>query len=78
MLSLTLLKCFALSSQCSKNWDAILVCSAVLLIPVALAKIGSAVGELLSLIILLGGTELLTRPQPLEPLQIKWIDTLDM
>ena len=59
MLSLTLLKCFALSFRCSKNWDAILVCSAVLLIPVSLATIGSAVGELLSFIILLGGTELL-------------------
>ena len=51
--------CFALSSRCSKNRDAILVCCAVLLIPAALAAIGSAVGELLSFIIPLGGTELL-------------------
>ena len=51
--------CFALSSRCSKNRDAILVCCAVLLIPAALAAIGSAVGELLSFIIPLGGVELL-------------------
>lgn len=51
--------CFALSSRCSKNREAILVCCAVLLIPAALAAIGSAVGELLSFIIPLGGTELL-------------------
>ena len=51
--------CFALSSRCSKNRDAILVCCAVLLIPAALAAIGSAVGELLSLLVPLGGTELL-------------------
>lgn len=51
--------CFALSSQCSKNRDAILVCCAVLLIPAALAAIGSAVGELLSLLVPLGGAELL-------------------
>ena len=51
--------CFALSSRCSKNRDAILVCCAVLLIPAALAAIGSAVGELLSFIVPLGGVELL-------------------
>ena len=51
--------CFALSSRCSKNRDAILVCCAILLIPAALAAIGSAVGELLSFIIPLGGVELL-------------------
>lgn len=51
--------CFALSSRCSKNRDSILVCCAVLLIPAALAAIGSAVGELLSLLVPLGGTELL-------------------
>lgn len=51
--------CFALSSRCSKNRDAILVCCAVLLIPAALAAIGSAVGELLSFIIPLDGAELL-------------------
>ena len=49
--------CFALSSQCSKNRDAILVCCAVLLIPAALAAIGSGMGEWLSFIIPLGGAE---------------------
>ena len=49
--------CFALSSQCSKNRDAILVCCAVLLIPAALAAIGSRMGEWLSFIIPLGGAE---------------------
>lgn len=49
--------CFALSSRCSKNRDAILVCCAVLLIPAALAAIGSRMGEWLSLIIPLGGAE---------------------
>jgi hypothetical protein len=52
--------CYALSSRCRKNRDAILVCCAVLLIPAALASIGSALGELLSFIIPLGGTELLS------------------
>ena len=47
--------CFALSSRCSKNRDAILVCCAVLMIPAALAAIGSAVGEYLSLLIPLSG-----------------------
>ena len=47
--------CFALSSQCSKNRDAILVCCAVLLIPAALAAIGSVVGEYLSFLIPLSG-----------------------
>ena len=47
--------CFALSSRCSKNRDAILVCCAALLIPAALAAIGSAVGEYLSLLIPLSG-----------------------
>ena len=50
--------CFALSSRCSKNRDAILVCCAVLLIPAALAAIGSAIGELLSFLVPLGGAEL--------------------
>ena len=50
--------CFALSSRCSKNRDAILVCCAVLLIPAALAAIGSAVGELLSLLVPLSGVEM--------------------
>lgn len=51
--------CYALSTRCGKNWDAIMVCCAILLIPAALAAIGSAVGELLSFIIPLGGVELL-------------------
>lgn len=49
--------CFALSPQCSKNRDAILVCCAVLVIPAALAAIGSGMGEWLSFIIPLGGSE---------------------
>lgn len=49
--------CFVISSRCSKNRDAILVCCAVLLIPAALAAIGSGMGEWLSLIIPLGGAE---------------------
>jgi len=49
--------CFVLSSQCSKNRDAILVCCTVLLIPAALAAIGSGMGEWLSFIIPLGGAE---------------------
>ena len=52
--------CFAMSSRCSKNRDAILVCSAVLLIPAALATIGSVVGEYLSLLIPLSGIELIS------------------
>ena len=51
--------CFALSSKCSKNRDAILVCCAVLLIPAALAAIGSSVGEYLSFVLPLGVAELL-------------------
>ena len=50
--------CFLLSSRCTKNRDAILLCCGVLLIPAALAAIGSAVGELLSFLIPLGGVEL--------------------
>ncbi len=53
--------CFALSSRCSRNRDAILVCCAVLLIPAALAAIGSAIGELLSFLVPLGGAEYLYR-----------------
>ena len=52
--------CYALSSRCSKNRDAILVCCAVLLIPAALAAIGSAVGELMSFLVPLSGVELFT------------------
>ena len=47
--------CYALSSRCSKNRDAILVCCAVLLIPAALTAIGSVVGEYLSFLIPLSG-----------------------
>ena len=51
--------CFALSSRCSKNRDAILLCCSVLLIPAALAAIGSEIGELLSFLVPLGGVEIL-------------------
>ena len=51
--------CFGLSSRCSKNRDAILVCCAVLLIPAALTAIGSSVGEYLSFVLPLGVAELL-------------------
>ena len=47
--------CFTLSSRCSKNRDAVLICCAVLLIPAALAAIGSVVGEYLSFLIPLSG-----------------------
>ena len=51
--------CFLLSSRCSKNRDAMLLCTGVLLIPAALAAIGSAIGEYLSLLLPLSGAELL-------------------
>ena len=51
--------CFLLSSRCTKNRDAILLCTGVLLIPAALAAIGSAIGEYLSFLLPLGGAELL-------------------
>lgn len=51
--------CYILSSRCSKNRDVILVCCAMLLIPAALAAIGSAVGELMSFLMPLSGVELL-------------------
>ena len=51
--------CFFLSTRCTKNRDAILLCCGVLLIPAALAAIGSTIGECLSFIIPLGGIELL-------------------
>ena len=51
--------CFLLSSRCSKNRDAMLLCTGVLLIPAALAAIGSGIGEYLSFLIPLGGAELL-------------------
>ena len=49
--------CYILSYRCSKNRDAILACCTILLIPAALAAIGSAVGEWLSMLIPLGGVE---------------------
>ncbi len=51
--------CYFLSSRCAKNRDAILLCSGVLLIPAALAAIGSGIGEYLSFLLPLGGAELL-------------------
>ena len=51
--------CFLLSSRCSKNRDAMLLCTGVLLITAALAAIGSAIGEYLSLLLPLSGAELL-------------------
>lgn len=43
--------CFFLSSRCTRNRDAVLLCCAVILIPVALAAIGSAVEEYLSFLL---------------------------
>ena len=51
--------CFFLSSRCSKNRDAVLLCTGVLLIPAALAAIGSEIGEHLSFLLPLGLAELL-------------------
>ena len=51
--------CYFLSSRCTKNRDAMLLCTGVLLIPAALAAIGSGIGEYLSFLIPLGGVELL-------------------
>lgn len=51
--------CYFLSSRCTKNRDAILLCTGVLLIPAALASIGSGIGEILSFLIPLGGAEFL-------------------
>ena len=48
-----------LSGKCTKNRDAILLSCGVLLIPAGLAAIGSVVGEWLSLLLPLGGSELL-------------------
>ena len=50
--------CFFLSSRCTKNRDAVLLCCAVILIPAALAAIGSSVGECLSFLLPLGGVEM--------------------
>lgn len=50
---------FLLSGRCTKNRDAMLLCCGVLLIPAALAAIGSDIGEALSLLLPLGGVELM-------------------
>lgn len=50
--------CFFLSSRCTKNRNAILLCIGVLLIPAALAAIGSTIGETLSFLLPLGGVEI--------------------
>lgn len=50
--------CFFLSARCARNRDAVLLCCGVILIPAALAAIGSGVGEALSFLIPLGGVEL--------------------
>lgn len=50
---------FFLSGRCTKNRDAILLSCGVLLIPAGLAAIGSGAGEWLSLLLPLGGSELL-------------------
>jgi len=51
--------CFFLSNRCTKNRTATLLCCGILLIPAALAAIGSVIGEYLSFLLLLGGAELL-------------------
>ncbi len=51
--------CYLLSARCSKNRDATLLCIGVILIPAALATIGSIVGEYLSFLIPLSTAELL-------------------
>ena len=48
-----------LSNRCSKNRTATLLCCGLLLIPAALAAIGSVIGEYLSFLLPLGGAELL-------------------
>ena len=50
---------YLLSSRCTKNRDAMLLCTGVLLIPAALAAIGSGIGEYLSFLLPLGGAEFL-------------------
>ena len=50
---------YFLSGRCTKNRDAILLSSGVLLIPAGLAAIGSGAGEWLSFLLPLGGSELI-------------------
>lgn len=51
--------CFLLSDLCKKNRTAVLLCCGVILIPSALASIGSTIGEYLSLLLPLDTAELL-------------------
>lgn len=51
--------CFLLSSRCTKNRDAMLLCTGVLLIPAAMAAIGSEIGEYVSFLLPLDCIELL-------------------
>ena len=51
--------CYFLSTRCARNKDAILLCCGVILIPAALAAIGSTIGEYISFVLPLGGSELL-------------------
>lgn len=51
--------CLLLSGRCTKNRTAILLCCGVILIPAALAAIGSTIGEYLSLLLPLDAAELL-------------------
>lgn len=50
---------YLLSSRCAKNRDAMLLCTGVLLIPAALAAIGSEIGESVSFLLPLDCVELL-------------------
>lgn len=51
--------CYFLSSRCTKNRDAMLLCTGVLLIPAAMAAIGSEIGEYVSFLLPLDCVELL-------------------
>ena len=59
VLVVTEASCFFISSKCCKNRDSMLLCTGVLLIPAALAAIGSAIGKYLSFLLPLSGVELL-------------------
>lgn len=50
--------CYLLSSCCKRNRDALLLCTVTLILPAALAAVGSAVGEYLSLLLPLSAVEL--------------------
>ena len=47
--------CFFLSHLCTKNRDALLLCGGTILLPAAIATIGSKVGTYLSFLVLLSG-----------------------